>query len=274
MSEGSFQPEHTSRDLITCLPMVIARPLQRLVDARSSTDINDSAKMVLNYTLRFLGQVCISDYLAADDWYDPVVTTLVSERMKRNSQGHWVEITREIIRSAASRKRPMFLRELPDTWQRTEHAQPLRVEEVSHDDDGPVSEQRRFGRLEYLVNHRNHLEHGRIMSTDEVRAEQFRRRVIEALAEYAWLGRYEVWLQSPGGWWRCRGLHPALVSTTDPGKRPELYLRLPDPGSASGARSLRLLPLVVPRSLVTTDASGCETDIAVYGQLVGERKVQ
>ena len=274
MSEGSFQPEHASRDLITCLPMVIARPLQRLVDARSSTDINDSAKMVLNYTLRFLGQVCISDYLSADDWYDPVVTSLVSERMKRNSQGHWVEITRAIIASAASRKRPMFLRELPDTWQRTEHAQPLRVEEVSHDDDGPVSEQRRFGRLEYLVNHRNHLEHGRIMSTDEVRAEQFRQRVIEALAEYAWLGRYEVWLQSPDGWWRCRGLHPALVSTTDPGKRPELYLRLPDPGSASGARSLRLLPLVVPRSLVTTDASGCETDIAVYGQLVGERKVQ
>lgn len=274
MIDGDLHPSSSARELIESMPVVIARPLQRLATSQSSTDINDSAKMVLNYTLRFLGQVCISDYLSADDWYDPVVTGLVSERMKRNSQGHWLEITRKIIVSAASRRRSMFLRELPDTWQRTEHAQPLRVEQISHDDDGPVSEQHHFGRLEYLVNHRNHLEHGRIMSTDEERAKQFRQRVIEALAEYAWLGRYEVWLQSPGGWWRCRGLQPELVSTTDPGKRPELYLRLPDPGSAAGAKSLRLLPLVVPRSLITADASGCETDIAVYGQLLGERKAQ
>jgi tetratricopeptide (TPR) repeat protein len=274
MQEGSCEIESVARELITTLPVVVARPLQRLITAKSSTDINDSAKMVLNYTLRFLGQVCISDYLAADDWYDPVVTTLVSERVKRNSQGHWVEITRSIIASATSRKRPTFLRELPDTWQRSEHAQPLRVDEISHDDDGPVTAQRRFGRLEYLVNHRNHLEHGRIMSTDEMRAELFRQRAIEALAEYAWLGRYEVWLQSPGGWWCCRGLHPALVSTSDAGRRPELYLRLPDPASPTGAKSLRLLPLVVPRALITPEALGCDTDVAVYGQLVGERKAQ
>ncbi len=274
MSDGSFQPEHTSRELITSLPMVIARPLQRLMAAGSSTDLNDAAKMTLNYTLRFLGQVCISDYLAADDWYDPIVTGLVQDRVKRNSMGHWVEITRAIISSAAARRRTMFLQELPDTWQRTEFAQPLRLSGVSCDEDGPVAPQRRFGRLEYLLKHRNDLEHGRIMSTDEAKAEEFRLRTVEALAEYAWLGRYEVLLQDPSGWWRCRGLHPMLISTSDPGKRPELHLRLPDPGSAAGARSLRLLPLVVPRSLVSADAAGGETDIAVYGQMVGERQAQ
>ena len=147
MSDGSFQPEHTSRELITSLPMVIARPLQRLMAAGSSTDLNDAAKMTLNYTLRFLGQVCISDYLAADDWYDPIVTGLVQDRVKRNSMGHWVEITRAIISSAAARRRTMFLQELPDTWQRTEFAQPLRLSGVSCDEDGPVAPQRRFGRL-------------------------------------------------------------------------------------------------------------------------------
>ena len=256
-------------EVINSLPTVIARPLHLLREARRTADINIAAKMLTDYTLRFIGFVCLSQYLKDQEWIDPRLNKLLEEELVRPTQGAWLDAIKSVLDSAKTNKRTLFLQELSDTWKRCEKNKTVERVRITRKARGEKqSKTKLLGYFEWLVNHRNDLEHQRLSAMDPVEAGLFREVAFDALYEYRWLAKYEVQHINLGGLWRCRGLRPVQSPATEYLGRGKTRIIRPTLGSARSSDELILSPLTISRDALQKQHGDNEefSEIILYAQ--------
>ena len=260
MDQQPLQPSTIpTQQQLDNLPTIIARPLYKLLNAVNSAEIIKSADMATDFTLRFLGLVCMSQYLADFDWNDKKLTNYFEDKLKKPSLGIWYELINTAVSSAQKNNKQIFFKELRDTWIRCEYSKPLIFEDQPNRDEfgRQIPNIKKLGNFEVLVFLRNKAAHGSLDTDQE--ASKYKQYVFDALHEYKWLSSYQVrHFDSKGEWW-CKGVAPILQSD-EPQTQSHTYVK-------QSSRIIELLPLVVSHGHIVGRSNLVSSEIELYSEI-------